>query len=222
MKSSRATASRENTDHGWLNVSVAGWVLSLFTLLLGTVLPTLYARFAFDGISIGKVDVAQYKADASEAGMSFSVRIANTTKSAIAVEAIKTNLPELLHGLNPHLTSEEAWIESPSAGEEGENLPIVIPPESVRSIEFKEYYRIEPPTDSSIPHDTKAAEIERIKSSLRRAIVENGLEVAIILNGKLRPLSIRTSAENVRESIPPPPPPPPPISNRQPVSPSNL
>lgn len=53
--------------------------------------------------------------------MSFSVRIANTTKGAVAVESIETNFPKLLKNLGPSLTHQEAWIESSSEDANGEN-----------------------------------------------------------------------------------------------------
>jgi hypothetical protein len=83
------------------NVSLAGWILSALTFVLGVILPAAYqfvhSKLTYDGISIQTLDnirsVSGYQ-DQSVVHFSTLLKVANSTKESLASKlAVRPDLP---------------------------------------------------------------------------------------------------------------------------------
>jgi len=86
------------------DVSLAGWILAVVSFFIGTIVPVVYGKFTFEGISIKQpyeLRVFRQNDDQKENNeMIFStlLKFANATSSSILVDEIKLN-PSVIHGI---------------------------------------------------------------------------------------------------------------------------
>lgn len=79
-----------------IDISLAGWILSLATFLCGTVVIPLYQRFSFDGFSVQQLStIRSVSGDPSQHIVHFStlLKVANVRKDATIIEGLKA--PEI-------------------------------------------------------------------------------------------------------------------------------
>jgi len=84
-----AAPTRATKPKKSLNVPVAGWLLSVVTFLLGSVIQPIYNRLTFDGISVAqlqRLEVAYTYDGVFE--VSTVLKIVNSNKEPVVIEAV--------------------------------------------------------------------------------------------------------------------------------------
>jgi hypothetical protein len=173
------------------DVSLAGWILAVITFFAGTIIPVIYQKFSFEGVSIRQPvelrifvqDEEQKKKD--EIIFSTILKFANATNSSVLIDEIILN-PSIINNIS--FTLQEVKFKDFSPGktysfsvplsdEKGvalNYLPFIIKSAEERAavVEFQIAYPAEN-RDSAFKVLTEYAE-------------NNGLMVDIRLNGKYR------------------------------------
>lgn len=76
-----------------MDIPAAGWILSVVSFLAGTVVPTVYNKISFDGLSVQQAHVKAFtrEKDLNVVVFSTVIKIANAKKESVIVEVIKTS-----------------------------------------------------------------------------------------------------------------------------------
>ena len=195
-----------------INVPLAGWILSVVAFLLGTIVPAIYKRFSYDGISVQQLsNIRSVSAFPGQKTVYFStlLKVANVDKQAIVIEgldAAKIAVPgfslELLRTEFKFFARGEI-IALPASH------PIVLLqpdgntttdiPESVRPV-FEDFPPLIVKSDEDkllgITMYFDCPEVEKGKEggvvdALYNYILHNGLPIRLHINGRYRSFTLR-------------------------------
>jgi hypothetical protein len=84
-----------------IDVSLAGWILSVITFILGTIVPAIFQRFSYQGVGIKQpIDIRavfQSLEDAKKAQIRFLaiIKIANAEKDSVLLDEIRIPSPQI-------------------------------------------------------------------------------------------------------------------------------
>ena len=181
------------------DIPLAGWLLSVITFGMGTILPFLYSRFFHEGISIQQYDIRatnQDENDKKEKQIIFStvIKFANAQKESILLEGINTflvkseknNFKPVNFQLSIRDPKEQIYL--PPRIEPDvifDHLPILIKSdeEKIIAIGFKFQY-------------TNLVDDENIVHEFGQYIEKHGLPVAFRINGKYRKYAMKVRRLN--------------------------
>jgi hypothetical protein len=195
-----------------IDIPLAGWILSVATFLLGTILPVVYGKFAFDGISVHQVSkVRSVYTDLEQGTNAFStlLKVANVNKEAIVVEGL--DAPELSvsgFSFKPLQTEFKLFTEGDTIALPSSHPIVLLNPDGSTTTNIPE--SVKPVSEDFPPLIIKSNEgkllgitiyfgcrqfekkNERtIREALYNYIIDNGLRIRIRINGKYRPFKLQ-------------------------------
>lgn len=164
-------------------VPLAGWALAVATFLTGTIVPVVYRRVSFEGISLRQAHNVRVVTESATRVLTFSatVKVANVGRGAVVLDGIRAPDSLSIDDIALHWVGTELKLYSPGApitlppshAEGGEDfLPVVVasPEERILAIGLRFSY---PPRDSPA-------------ILLSRHVERHGLTVGFRINGKYR------------------------------------
>lgn len=172
-----------------INVPLAGWVLSVCTFFLGSIIAPLYERLSYDTVSVGEpFDVRGVNTDDRFPVINFEteLKVANAGKSAITIESVQS--PDLRSSsVSFHFISAQMGIMGkslnlpfdPPITDKDSGFPILIKPESAELLQLQLHYRYTNERGANIIED------------LQRLVEQEGIPIALRVNGKLRDYKLR-------------------------------
>jgi hypothetical protein len=195
-----------------IDIPLAGWILSVATFLLGTILPVVYGRFAFDGISVQQLsNVRSVSTDLEQGTNEFStlLKVANVNRDAIVVEGL--GAPDISvsgFSFKPLRTEFKFFTKGETIALPPSHPIVLLNPDGSTTTNIPESVK---PVAADFPpliiksNEDKLLGItiyfacrqfekknERaIREALYNYIVENGLGIRIRINGKYRPLKLQ-------------------------------
>lgn len=208
MKSARHLVSR--AAKAPFNVPLAGWLLSLVTFIFGALIAPIYQRTTFDGIAVQQTeDSALSYGTRGVLEFATVVKIVNGSKSAQILEAVTSDLPSRGSANLQFLGSTAFFVapgahtlvsqyEKPNSHTVDEDLPLLLPSESVRHLVVRLAYR--PAGVSPAASGPKLpAGTENLIDEYAAELSRRGFSLQLTLNGKLRNLDLR--AEGPKHSF---------------------
>lgn len=178
------------------DVSLAGWVLSLATFSLGSVISPIWQRLAFDGVSIAQRSDYSIKSDISGIFEHKTLlKVVNTTDKPISIEAVEADISSLagretsIVGTSVFVaTGEGIWASKPNKNGRDEDFPLMIPAKFTEVIAVLLAFRLAGvvgSVDSIAEIGDSSEAFARIKDG-----ASEGLLMDITINGKIRSLRV--------------------------------
>jgi hypothetical protein len=188
------------------NIPLAGWILSLIAFLVGTILPVLYRKYSYDGISLKQLNILRavlqtgYQRESGAATVSTLIKLANARKDSLLLEnitvpSIKTagvrfrSLGTCLHFLRadevPHLPFSDSlnWVPN--------DFPLIVESDEEKIIGIDFLFQ-------TLPEDT-----DNITNVLSNHIAANGLPIRFTINGKYRDYVVRIPRDDAEQIVGP-------------------
>jgi hypothetical protein len=189
------------------NVSFAGWILSALTFVLGVIVPFVYGKFTYDGISVRPLDnirsVSGYR-DQPVVHFSTLLKVANATKESVMIDGVDSPGTVDIPGFS--LTSQRIELKLFAPGEAA-----VLPPSHPQVILEPDGYAVTCPSLQPVFRDflpviVKSNEdkllgvtfyftysgnaLEKVVDELGRYLEQKGLPIKVKINGKYRGLKV--------------------------------
>jgi hypothetical protein len=173
-----------------LDIPLAGWVLSVLTFAAGTIVPVIFRRLSYEGLSVKQpLDVrAVFQDDdsqrRSELVFGTLVKIANAGKDALIIDDIQTGSLEGFGGrftpigvdvkaYDPHQTIRVP--PSPASPEEDPDyMPLLIKDETERLLSLGLWFRY-------------SQSMSEVVDQFGQLAADPGIKVHFRINGKYRP-----------------------------------
>jgi hypothetical protein len=189
-----------------LDIPLAGWILSVLTFLVGSIIPILYRRLSYDGISLKQpycLRAVLQKEQQRESGtITFStlIKIANARRESLLMENIYVpslsvsgirfrSLGTSLHFLRadeiPRLpfSDSDNWI--PNA------FPLIVRSDEERNIGIDFLFQC------------SSRDTDHITDTLSNHISAKGLPIRFTINGKYRDYVVRIKRDEAEQTAGP-------------------
>lgn len=200
MKSAKHVLGQIGAAKRGFDVSLAGWILSAATFLLGSVIQPLYSKLTFDGISVAqlsRLDVRYSHSGVFE--VSTVLKIANASASAVTIEAISAKVEGFISAQLSSLGAT-AFIAKEARTDLHDNivdlrsrdLPILLKKETTELLVA--IVAIQASGFDSGTFEEKKARSEAVANELRRHIALNGMSLSLTVNDKIQELRVRNEA----------------------------
>jgi hypothetical protein len=171
------------------DISLAGWLLSVTTFLLGTILPFLYSRLSFDGFSIKQIfdlqATVQDEQNRDKLAFCIILKMANVQKASVLIDAIRVDKQKIDingvsfdyagHEIRAHQSLAEMIHLPPSSSAQPlDYLPLVLKADDEKILAFAVNYKC----SEKERHDTSTL--------FHNYVARNGLRISFRVNGRYR------------------------------------
>ncbi|MGP0020942.1 MAG: hypothetical protein ACLPHP_20405 [Candidatus Sulfotelmatobacter sp.] len=193
-----------------IDIPLAGYILSVATFLLGTIVPALYAKFSYDGFSVQQnSNIRSVSADQKRATFSTLLKVANVNQDAVLIEGLDApavSVPGF--SFTPVRTEFKFFARGETIGLPPSNPIIVVLPDGGSTTDlpksvvpvFEDLPPLVVKSDEdkllgitihfACPEAEKGREGEA-SSALYSYVVKNGLPIHMRINGKYRGFTLR-------------------------------
>lgn len=193
-----------------IDIPLAGYILSVATFLLGTIVPALYARLSYDGFSVQQnSNIRSVSVDQKLASFSTLLKVANVKKEAVLIEGLSAP-PVNVSGFSftPVRTEFKFFARGETIALPPSNPIIVVMPDGSSTTDlpksvvpvFEDLPPLVVKSDEdklfgitiyfACPQAEKGKEGEASKA-LYSYVVKNGLPIHMKVNGKYREFTLR-------------------------------
>lgn len=182
------------------DIPLAGWVRSAIAFVLGTIVPILYSRLYYEGISIKQRNdrlVSQEENEKGEILPVFSTifNIANVKKESVLIDNIRIKPPSFkLNDIAFELNRIDLKFYQPDADKylppsnapdrRLDNLPLIVKPDEIKICGIGVWFQYTPPNNS-----------DNATKFLADFIEAKGLHIAFRINGKYRDYLLQIQPE---------------------------